>query len=199
MGHEVLTISVSTCRSLADAEEIAHFLTCEIGVRHRRHANLIAEYVIEQTEEEPNVTVALEGNISVGKSTLMQVRTIVTIFILPVIRDVICVIVIIMYFLLLLLLLLLLIIIIIIIMYLTVCVVIAAYPRLQPTHAIDDGICVGACRTVARCAWTQYSGRLLQGQCVLTEWMFCSFGLLIVFFHFGIDMLFHFVRRHHII
>ena len=60
--------------SLADADQIVDFLQEQVGVRHRRHASLIAEYVMENlhTREGPPVTVSIEGNISVGKSTLIR-------------------------------------------------------------------------------------------------------------------------------
>mgnify|MGYP003884648785 CR=1 FL=1 len=58
--------------SLADPDQIADFLREQVGVRHRRHANLIAEYVIEKMGDGPPVTVSIEGNISVGKSTLIK-------------------------------------------------------------------------------------------------------------------------------
>jgi hypothetical protein len=58
----------------------------QVGVRHRRHARVIAEYVMGQGDSGggsgssgggdstggPRVTVSMEGNISVGKSTLMR-------------------------------------------------------------------------------------------------------------------------------
>jgi hypothetical protein len=70
--------------SLADADQIVEFLQEQVGVRHRRHASSIAEYVMKQLgadgadgggaggEGGPSVTVSIEGNISVGKSTLIR-------------------------------------------------------------------------------------------------------------------------------
>ena len=63
--------------SLVDTDQIAAFLREQVGVRHRRHAHLIANYVSEHADTLVNsdgtpVTVSIEGNISVGKSTLIK-------------------------------------------------------------------------------------------------------------------------------